>query len=279
MGATRERDVGETVERVVDMYDAAPDVDQRWVYDQLWELSEELRAKVDARFELVRDPSTDDLEAYGAEPGEGARGKLRAYSGPEMDWFVHAWTGEPERSFSNIHVTNWLGPQVDVPHLGYAFGTLPSVWFLVEFVPRSDLSVDLASLERYYEPVNEPWLELRSDPRFKPFVSRSLYVRQVMSETSFCYSCDGTEDDLATIREVAHREMDRWLGWLDVAEPVPLERRAALAERDLAVRRNTAELDPANQLAVRFFGEELTDRLVATLWGRDRQLPRPGLDA
>lgn len=275
----RERDVAETVERVVDMYDAAPDVDQRRVYDQLWALSEELRAKVDARFQLTRDPSTADLEAYGAAPGEGARGTLQAYSGPEMDWFVHAWTGDPERSFSNIHVTNWLGPHVKVPHLGYAFGTLPSVWFMVEYVPRSDLSVDLDSLDRYYEPLNEPWLELRSDERFRPFVSRSLYVRQVMSETAVVYSCDGTEDDMATIREVSHREMDRWLGWLDEADLVPVEERAALAERDLAVRRNTAELDPANQLAERFFGQELTARLVATLWGRDRQLPRPGLEA
>jgi hypothetical protein len=267
--------MAETVKRVVDFYDEAPDVDRRVVYDQLWQLSEELKDRVAGRFELTRDPSTEDLEDYGAAPGEGARGRLRASSGPEMDWFVHAWTGQPERSFTNIHVTSWLGPHVKVPHLGYAFGTLPNVWFLIEYVPRSDLSVDLESLERYYEPVNGPWLDLRADERFQPFVSRSLYIRQVMSETSFCYSCQGTDDDLATIRELAHREMDRWLGWLDDAPLVPEEERAALAARDLAVRRNTAELDPANELGERFFGPELTRRLVRTLWGGDRQLPRP----
>ena len=223
--------MAETVKRVVDFYDEAPDVDRRGIYDALWALSQELRAKIDARFELHRDPSTDDLEHYGAEPGEGARGQLRAYTGPEMDWFVHAWTGEPEKSFTNIHVTNWLGPQVKVPHLGYAFGTLPNVWFLVEYVPRSDLSIDLDSLNRYYEPVNDRWLEIRTDDRFTPFISRSLYIRQVMSETSFLYSCEGTEDELETIRELAHSELDRWLAWVDEADEVPVEERAALAER------------------------------------------------
>jgi hypothetical protein len=267
--------MAETVKGVVDFYDEAPEIDRRAIYEQMWSLSEELTARVMERFELTRDPSSDDLEHYGAEPGEGARGQLRTYTGPEMDWFVHSWTGQPEKSFTNIHVTNWLGPHVRVPHLGYAFGTLPNVWFLIEYVPRSDLSVDLDSLDRYYEPVNERWLQIRSDDRFTAFVSRSLYIRQVMSETSFCYSCEGTADDLATIRELAHGEMDRWLGWLDEAEPVPADERAALAERDLHVRRTTADRDPANELGERFFGKELTDRLVRALWGGDRQLPRP----
>ena len=45
--------------------------------------------------------------------------------------------------------------------------------------------------------------------------------------------------------------------------------------RDLAVRRNVADRDPANAMGVRFFGEEMTERLVRSLWGGDRVLPRP----
>ncbi len=40
-------------------------------------------------------------------------------------------------------------------------------------------------------------------------------------------------------------------------------------------RKTIAERDPANIMAVRFFGQELTDRLVRALWGGDRELPRP----
>ena len=267
--------MAETVKRVVDFFDEAPEVDMREVYDALWQLSEELRAKIEARFELQRDPSTDDLEHYGAAPGEGARGQLRAYTGPEMDWFVHAWTGQPEKSFTNIHVTAWLGPHIRVPHIGFAFGTLPNVWFMIDYPHRTDLSVDLDALNRYYEPINDKWLEVRADDRFTHFVSRSLYVRQVMTETAFLYSCQGTPEELDFIRALAHDEVDRWLSWLDDAEEVPVDERPALADRDLQIRRNTAELDPANELGERFFGPELTERLVRTLWGADRVLARP----
>ena len=79
----------------------------------------------------------------------------------------------------------------------------------------------------------------------------------------------------------------RWASWptgastsgcggSTTADPVPPERRAQLAADDLARRRNIAERDPANVMSVRFFGQELSDRLVRTLWGGDRVLPRPG---
>ena len=75
--------------------------------------------------------------------------------------------------------------------------------------------------------------------------------------------------------ELAHRRLDQWLQWVAEAEPVPRERRQQLAADDLARRRNIAERDPANIMGVRFFGEEMTDRLVRALWGGDRVLPRP----
>ena len=33
--------------------------------------------------------------------------------------------------------------------------------------------------------------------------------------------------------------------------------------------------DPANVVAVRYFGEARTEQLVRALWGGDRELPRP----
>lgn len=266
--------MSETVKNVVDMLDEAPPVDRTEVYDRLWALAGELRAKFDARFEFELDPSCRDLETYGAT-GKGARGSLRTYSGPELDWFVHSWVGDPEESFTNIHVTGWLGPQVKVPHIGFAYGTLPQLWFMIEYMPRSDLSVDLASLDAYYGPVNDRWLEVRADPRFNYFVSRSLYVRQVMSETSFVFTCDETDENLQFISDLSHEQLDQWMRWVDQAPRVPAAEQAAIAERDLAIRRTTSERDPANVIAERFFGAELTDRLIGQLWGRGRELPRP----
>lgn len=264
----------ETVRNVVDMLDEQPTVDRTEVYERLWALAGSLRGRFDERFELAIDPSCEPLEAYGATD-RGARGSLRTYAGPELDWFVHSWVGDPEQSFTNIHVTGWLGPQVAVPHIGFAFGTLPRLWFMIEYMPRSDLSVDLAALDAYYAPVNERWLEVRADPRFTYFVSRSLYVRQVMSETSFVFTCDETDENLAFIEQLSHEQLTQWLGWLDEAPPVPVGEREAMAARDLLVRRTTSERDPANVIAERFFGEELTAELVGQLWGHRRVLPRP----
>ncbi len=264
----------ETVKNVVDMLDEQPTVDRTEVYERLWALAGGLREKFDARFAFDLDPSCKDLEHYGATES-GPRGSLMTYSGPELDWFVHSWVGDPEQSFTNIHVTGWLGPQVKVPHIGFAFGTLPQLWFMIEYMPRTDLSVDLESLDAYYAPVNEKWLEVRADPRFDYFVSRSLYVRQVMSETSFVFTCEETDENLSFIEQLSHEQLDQWIGWVDAAPPTPEAEREAIAARDLHIRRTTSERDPANVIAERFFGKELTDELVGQLWGHRRQLPRP----
>ena len=80
-----------------------------------------------------------------------------------------------------------------------------------------------------------------------------------------------------SVRRVLNAHVDRWLQWVDEAEPVPAEERAALAETDLLMRRNIAERDPANVLGERLLGADLTNKLVRGLWGGDRELPRPGL--
>jgi hypothetical protein len=59
---------------------------------------------------------------------------------------------------------------------------------------------------------------------------------------------------------------DRWLGWVEQAEPVPPDEQMALAERDLRMRRISAERDPGNGVAVKIFGAELANQLVQALW-------------
>jgi len=264
----------ETVRSVADHVDASgANVDVSGAYQVLWSIIDELYQKVVARFELTRDPSTDRFEQYGGEGGP--QGTVRAYSGPQVDWMVHSWLGDTAHSFSNMHLTVWLGPHIKVPHFGLAFGTFPDVWCYLDSVPRSDLMVDLDSLDRYYEPVNEEHLDVRSRDGLTNFVSRSLYVRTSLSSTAHVFTTPDFEKGASSVRELAHAHLDRWLRWVDEAEAVPVAERAALAERDLAVRRNVAERDPANVMGVRYFGQETTDALVRALWGGDRVLPRP----
>ncbi len=267
----------ETLKGVQDIFDERGPTDATATFNRLWSITEELMAKITGRFELTRDPSTEHLESYRGE-SEYPAGRLAGFSGPEMDWLVHSWIGNPSQGFTNMHVTAWLGPHIAVPHLGVAWGTLPDLWFYIDFNPRSDLMLDTEALDKYWGPLNEEFLELRADEGLVPFTSREIYVRLALSDVAVCFTTPGSthnQERLDQVSELAHRRVDKWLQWVDEAEPVPPEQRGRLAADDLTRRRNIAERDPANVMGVRFFGQELTDHLVRALWGGDRLLPRP----
>lgn len=267
------------VKSVVELINEQPNVDRTEAFEELWAVFGDLRSKIDNRFDLTMDPSTKDLQPYEAINDSGARGFMSNYSGEEMDWFVHSWIGNPEHSFANMHLTLWLPPTTRVPHLAFALATLPDIFFYMDFVPRTDMVLDTEYLDKYYEKANELSVEFRENSEMNYFFSRSLYVRQALSETALCYTCKYTPENMAQVKSAAHQMMDQWIAWLDEGDPVPEEERPALAERDLFYRRTIAERDPANILGERMFGKDLAERLVRSLWGGDRQLPRPGVDS
>jgi hypothetical protein len=264
----------DTTKSLLELVDERPAVDTTGTFDVLWDTLAELRQKFDARFTVEQDPSTLDLSSYTSLDGN-AKGSLRAYSGSEIDWFCHTWIGNPLYSFSNMHFSIWLGPQINVPHFGMAMGTMPDVFFYCDYVPRTDLMVDLDYLDRYYNPINDRYVALRADERFGQFVSKTPYMRQSQSQSSHCYLVKPEPDVLQTLRVLAHDMFDTWLELVDSAEPVPEADRAALAERDLFLRRSIADRDPANAMGDRLFGADMTTKLVRSLWGGDRVLPRP----
>lgn len=251
------------------MIEQQPNVDNTFLFEQLWGITNELRQKLDARFTLHPEPSTKSLQSYSAMTGE-AHGSLNTFSGDEIDWLVHSWLRDRQSGFSNMHLTVWLRSHIRVPHFAFVFATVPHLFFYMDYVPRTDLLTDLEYLDRYYEPVNQTYLNLQADSRFQPYISKNLYMRQAQSHTSLCYTSQATQENISVAQTVAHEMIDRWLKWVDEAEPVPEDAQAALSERDLFVRRAVAERDPDNKIGVRLFGEELTEKLVRSLWGGDR---------
>ena len=263
------------IQSVEELIDQTPDRDNKESFKQMWSLLGELRAKMEGRFDFKLDPSTSDLDQYTSLDGS-ATGHLEALTSDEMDWLIHSFIGTPSQSFSNMHLTAWLGPQTRVPHFGMALGTIPDMFVYLDYVPRVDVVADLDYLDLYLEPLNPAFLDFEADPEFTPFVSRTLYMRQAQTKASLCYMAKPTAANIAKVRDTAHTMMDRWLGWLDVAEKVPVMEQASLAERDLLIRKAIVERDPANVMGERLFGKELTERLVGTLWGAGRKTPRAG---
>ncbi|MHC5740449.1 MAG: red chlorophyll catabolite reductase [Nostoc sp.] len=254
------------------MLEQQPNVNSTTLSEQLWGLTNELRQKIDARFELHPDPSVENLQQYSTLDGN-MKGSLTAFSGKDIDWLVHSRLGNSEKSnFSTMRLTTWLKSHIQVPHLAFEFGTLPNgnILFYVDYIARTELLTDLAYLDRYYEPVNPTFLKLQEDSRLKVFTSKSAYIRLFQSPVSLCYTGAPTFETLELTRALAHETLDRWLTWVDADEPVPEDAREALAARDLSLRRISAERDPGNKFAAQIFGSELTDKLVRSLWGGDR---------
>jgi len=68
------------------------------------------------------------------------------------------------------------------------------------------------------------------------------------------------------VRTLAHEMCDRWLVWVDQADPVAEANRSALAERDRHMRRLSAERDSGNAAIAKILGEDFTHQLVRALW-------------
>lgn len=248
-----------------------PAIDNTPVFNELRSIQDDLFAVLKKRFDLTLDPSSKRFQPYASKDGN-ATGSLHAFTGPGVDWLIYSWVGNPKLSFCNMHLTLWLGPETWAPHLAFAFGTFPVTFFLMDFVPRKDITIDAAYLKKYVEPMNSHYLRLRNDPRISLFVSQSAFVRAAVSPTGLNFIAQpGTEGVLDLIRVESKRVLDTWLTFLDSAEAVPMEQRAALRERDIAYRRNAAELDPANVVVENIYGVELAQGLVRALWGGDRE--------
>ncbi|MCH9695366.1 MAG: red chlorophyll catabolite reductase [Gammaproteobacteria bacterium] len=261
---------------IEEMVEANPNVDNQENFDALWGLLGEMLDKVKERFDITMDPCSEKLQPYVGLPDTGAHGYIGAWSGDGIDWLIHSWTGNPKASFTNMHLTISLGPHIDVPHFGFALGTVPDIFWYMDYVPRCDMLTNPEYAEKYYYgEANQQFIDMDRNPAFTPFVSREFYTRLAQTPNSICVGAPFSPENIETVRTMAFRQLDRWFEWIDAAEPVADGERAALAERDELVRRTICERDPANVVVDNLFGEELGRYLVKTLWGGTRTLPRP----
>lgn len=243
------------------------DLDHATLFAQLQGILSELYAEVTQQLVILPQPN-QPLQSF-SSPDGNVTGSLSTFTGKELDWLVYSWFNAAHMRFGTMRLTLWLSPLIQVPHLAFEFGTKPDLFFYVDYIPRVDLWSDVSYTERYYEPINSTYLELRENPNLSLFVSKALYIRQLQSPTPLCFTCPATEDSLSLIRNTTHEMCSRWLSWVKQAEPVPVDRQPLLAERDLQMRRIVAERDPGNAVAAKIFGAELANQLIRSLWSKE----------
>lgn len=251
---------------ITEMVAQDPDVDNRAVFEQLYGVLGGFKDRILDRFELEPHASVEDL-AYWEGPDGSFKGSLNAWSGPEVEWFVNSWAGNPQKSILDMNITVWLGPHIDVPHLALVFGTVPHPYHYSDLLPRRDLMVSPEYLDRYYEPENPIFLEHRSDDRWNWSVSHGSYMRAIV--TPACYSFMGarTDEIVDAFAGMATARFNRWMAMVDNAEVVPESEREALRARDHKLRQLCYSRDPMNALAVNWLGQERVDELVQSRQG------------
>ena len=260
---------------LIDEIDARPSVDNQQTFETLWGILGELFEKVADRFELAPDASTAELQPYQAIDGSDSGGYLSTFAGPDIDWLVYSWVGNPKMSFTNMHLTISLASKYEAPNLGLAFGTTPDLFMYMDYVPRVDLAANPAYMDKYYAEINEEHLRLHDNDGLTTFISRDLYMRVTQTPASICFTAPDNSGNMDSIRETAHKLVDQWLANVEKSAILAPQDRPAQAARDELIRKEIALRDPMNEMVQRMYGPELSNRLVNALWGGDRVLPRP----
>ena len=165
----------------------------------------------------------------------------------------------------------WLGPHIDVPHLVLVFGTVPNVFHFSDVVPRRDPMVDVDYLNKLLRARER---EVARPPRRRPVPlvgqPRHLHAGLQLADRQLLHGDLLRRRSRRALREAVRDRVDTWLQWVRDAEPVPVEERAALRERDHMVRKYGYTMDPMNELSKKFLGEQRVNELVATRAGLDQ---------
>ena len=251
-----------------------PDVDVSRAWERCFGILGGIKDRIAARFPVEKHPSCEGREYY-TSPDGAFEGSFNAYTGPNngegVEWLVHSWLGNRKASILDMNATCFLGQETDAPHLIVIFGTIPKLFFYADYVPRRDIRVDMDYLDRYYGGVvNDKFLELRGDADFHWSVSHGTYMRSLLSPVGLSIAGDLEDRNIDKLEAYATGFVDRWMGFLDAAEPVPQDQRPALQAYDHKLRALGYERDPMNKLAVQVFGADRVDNMIRMRKGQDQ---------
>ena len=129
--------------------------------------------------------------------------------------------------------------------------------FYADYVSRCDLKVNEAYVDKYYEgDANQDYLDFRANTDFVWSASHGPAIRAMQSPVCSSYITELNDEHLDLCEAYLEKFVDRWFRWLDEAEPVAAEKRAALQDYDFTYRDYTNRKDPMNVIPQRIFGVE-----------------------
>ncbi len=233
-----------------------PNVDVSKHWERCWEIHTGIANRINARFDGKLHPISEGADYYTSPDGQ-MEGAFFGYTGNDMDWFVRSWIGNRKASIIDMNINVVLGQETQVPNLMIIFGTVPNLLFYADYVSRVDVKVNEAYIEKYYSgDANRDYLDFRANTDFVWSASHGPAIRGMQSPVCSSYITELTDEHIDLCEAYLEKFVDRWFGWLDGAEKLPLEKRDAQQEYDFTYREYSNRSDPMNVLVERVFGKE-----------------------
>lgn len=197
--------------------------------------------------------------------GDEVIGELRVYRGRGRVQKVVSSRYTLTTPLVDSHsVVVFTRPESAVPHFSLESVRLGcEVHLYVDLLPKRDLAVSLAYLDRCYAPLSAVVSELERDPRFRS-VPVSLRHRALLSPWHVLSLHDPR--DLGGAQNYVDRYVSHWASLLRSTAP-EFDSSPELATRDIVFRKTlfSRTVDPSWALRDRTIGRETVDRILAAL--------------
>lgn len=244
-------------------------------YMSLRPVYDELCQKVGAQFDLKYTDFTSVIGGQSWEcPTASGTAEWLDESSPRFLTGVSFLTRENDPAIGlleELTINVWMGPSYDTPHMLLTFGEAGDGQYYVtaDYVPRGPnvLGSDPQYLGMYYGPdVQQAWSDAYPPPgqASDSFPLRPAYEFESRLLDSPCrISVVGMDASKASTLATQH--VERFLAWVDQAEPIPARSRGAFNMRDDKLRQYFFR--GQYQLQARLLGEELGSVVAAANTG------------
>lgn len=245
------------VKTIHEFLEANPNVDVSRQWERCWNIHGKIHDRLLQHFPQTRLHPVSEGADYYTSPDEQMEGSFFGYTGGGIDWYVRSWIGNRKASIIDMNINVTLSQETRVPNLMIIFGTVPNLLFYADYVPRVDLKVNEAYMQKYYEgEANEDYLNFRANTDYIWSASHGPAIRAMQSPVCSSYITDLTDEHIDQCEAYLNRFVDRWFRWLGEAEEIPAAERAAQQAYDFNYREYTNRSDPMNVLVDRTFGAE-----------------------
>jgi hypothetical protein len=235
----------------------SPNVDVSKQWERCWDIHGKIHERI---LNYFGDAKLHPISAgadYYTSPDEQMEGSFFGYTGGGVDWYVRSWLGNRKASIIDMNINVTLSQDIRVPNLMIIFGTVPNLLFYADYVSRSDIKVDEAYVQKYYEgEANQDYLKFRENTDFVWSASHGPAIRAMQSPVCSSYITELNDEHIDQCEAYLQKFVERWFRWIDEADEVPMDERDALQDYDFSYREYTNRSDPMNVLAERIFGAD-----------------------